>query len=123
LTDNEIAVVYTSDPIARGKRQLISRITSELGHLPFRILLIPLFTNNYPMTRPMQEHYARLGLSGYDDCILVIDRGNKYNMEQHQNDWLHYTRIRADARLDWRWRANQGPVNICFAPTAVTDKC
>jgi hypothetical protein len=97
LTDNEIAVVYTSDPIARGKRQLISRITSELGHLPFRILLIPLFTNNYPMTRPMQEHYARLGLSGYDDCILVIDRGNKYNMEQHQNDWLHYTRIRADA--------------------------
>lgn len=106
LTDNGIAVIYTSDPIVRGKRQLIRRVTAELGHLPFRIVLIPLFTNNYPMTRPMQEHYDRLGLSGYDDCILVIERGNKYSVEQHQSDWLHYYRTRVDAWLDWRRRAN-----------------
>ena len=106
LTDNGIAVIYTSDPIVRGKRQLINRVTAELGHLPYRIILIPLFTNNYPMTRPMQEHYDRLGLSGYDDCILVIEQGKKYTVEQHQSDWLHYYRTRVDAWLDWRRRAN-----------------
>jgi len=74
LSEDGISVVYTSDPIVHGKRQLITRVTRELGHLPLKIVLIPLFTNNYPMTRPMQEHYDRLGLSGYDDCILIIER-------------------------------------------------
>ncbi len=72
LTEDGISVIYTSDPIVHGKRQLLARVTSELGHLPFRIILVPLFTNNYPMTRPMQKHYDLLGLSGYDDCILII---------------------------------------------------
>jgi SAM-dependent methyltransferase len=109
LTAGGISVIYTSDPIVRGKRQLIARVTSELGHLPIRVVLIPLFTNNYPMTRPMQEHYDRLGLSGYDDCILIIERGEKYEVERHQSDWLHYYRTRVDAWLDWRRRAHQQP--------------
>lgn len=107
LTEKGISVIYTSDPIVRGKRQLIPRVTAELGHLPFRMILIPLFTNNYPMTRPMQEHYDRLNLSGYDDCILIIEHGKKYEVEHHQHDALHYYRTRVDAWLDWRRRANR----------------
>jgi hypothetical protein len=107
LSEDGISVVYTSDPIVHGKRQLITRVTRELGHLPLKIVLIPLFTNNYPMTRPMQEHYDRLGLSGYDDCILIIERGKKYEVERHQSDWLHYYRTRVDAWLDWRWRSRR----------------
>ncbi len=107
LTDSGISVIYTSDPIVHGKRQLIARITRELGHLPFRVILIPLFTNNYPMTRPMQEHYDRLSLSGYDDCILVIERGKKFEVEQHQHDAIHYYRTRMDAWLDWRRRSKR----------------
>jgi SAM-dependent methyltransferase len=107
LTDKGISVIYTSDPIVHGKRQLIARVTDELGHLPFRIVLIPLFTNNYPMGRPMQEHYDRLSLSGYDDCILVMEHGKKYEVECHQHDRLHYYRTRMDAWLDWRRRAYQ----------------
>lgn len=107
LTEDEISVIYTSDPIVRGKRQLIARVTSELGHLPIRVVHIPLFTNNYPMTRPMQEHYNRLGLSGYDEYIFIIERGKKYEVERHQSDWLHYYRTRVDAWLDWRRRAHR----------------
>jgi len=107
LTEHGISVIYTSDPIVHGKRQLIARITRELGHLPFRFILIPLFTNNYPMTRPMQEHYDRLSLSGYDDCILVIERGKKFEVEQHQYDAAHYYRTRMDAWLDWRRRSRR----------------
>lgn len=109
LTADGLSVIYTSDPIVRGKRQLIARLTSELGHLPIRVVHIPLFTNNYPMTRPMQAHYDRLGLSGYDDCILIIERGEKYAVERHQSDWLHYYRTRVDAWLDWRRRAHRQP--------------
>jgi hypothetical protein len=107
LTEKGISVIYTSDPIVHGKRQLIARVTSELGHLPLRVILIPLFTNNYPMTSSMQEHYDRLGLSGYDDCILVIEWGNKFQVERHQYDWIHYYRTRVDAWLDWRRRAKR----------------
>lgn len=107
LADNGISVIYTSDPIVHGKRQLIARVTRELGHLPFRVILIPLFTNNYPMSRPMQEHYDRLNLSGYDDCILIIERGKKFEVEQHQHDAIHYYRTRMDAWLDWRRRAQR----------------
>jgi hypothetical protein len=107
LTEDGISVIYTSDPIVHGKRQLLARVTSELGHLPFRIILVPLFTNNYPMTRPMQKHYDLLGLSGYDDCILIIERGKKYEVQEHQHDWIHYYRTRVDAWLDWRRRAHQ----------------
>jgi methylase of polypeptide subunit release factors len=107
LTEDGISVIYTSDPIVQGKRQLLARVTSELGHLPFRIILVPLFTNNYPMTRPMQKHYDLLGLSGYDDCILIIERGKKYEVQEHQHDWIHYYRTRVDAWLDWRRRAHQ----------------
>lgn len=107
LADNGISVIYTSDPIVHGKRQLITHLTRELGHLPFRVILIPLFTNNYPMTRLMQEHYDRLSLSGYDDCILVIERGKKFEVEQHQHDAVHYYRTRMDAWLDWRRRSQR----------------
>ncbi|WP_177171727.1 methyltransferase [Nitrosovibrio tenuis] len=107
LTDNGISIIYTSDPIVHGKRELIAQVTDELGQLPYRVILIPLFTNNYPMTRAMQEHYDRLNLSGYDDCILIIERGKKYTVEQHQHDSLHYYRTRMDAWLDWRRRAHR----------------
>lgn len=107
LTKNGISVIYTSDPIVSGKRQLITQVASELGHLPLRVILIPLFTNNYPMTRPMQEHYDQLDLSGYDDCILVIQWDNKFQVEQHQHDWIHYYRTRVDAWLDWRRRSHK----------------
>jgi SAM-dependent methyltransferase len=107
LTEDGISVIYTSDPIVHGKRQLIPRVTSEVGHLPLRIILIPLFTNNYPMTRVMQKHYDLLNLSGYDDCILIIEHGKKYEVQQHQHDWIHYYRTRVDAWLDWRRRAHR----------------
>ncbi len=107
LTKDGISVIYTSDPIVHGKRQLIARVTSEFGHLPLRIILIPLFTNNYPMTRAMQKHYDLLNLSGYDDCILIIEHGKKYEVQQHQHDWIHYYRTRVDAWLDWRRRAHR----------------
>ena len=115
LTNDGIAIVYTSDPIVHGKRRLLTHVQNMLGHLPLHIVQIPLFTTNYPMTKPLQEHYDRVGLSGYDDCILVIEPSKRYAMEQHQWDGLHYYRTRLDAWLDWRRRRNAHAV---VRPTA-----
>lgn len=104
LAPDGISIIYTSDPIIRGKRCLVEHVTRAIGHLPLRVTLIPLFTNNYPMTRPMQMHYDRLGLRGYDDCILVIERASRYEVRREHWDWLHYQRTRIDAWLDWRRR-------------------
>lgn len=54
----------------------------------------------------MQEHYDRLSLSSYDDCILIVEHGKKYEVEYHQHDRLHYYRTRMNAWLHWRRRAN-----------------
>jgi methylase of polypeptide subunit release factors len=106
LVASGIAIVYTSDPILDGKRRLLEQVGDRLGNLSLRVVLVPLFTNNYPFSKPLQEHYDRLGLAGYDDCILVITRSNRYSVEHHQWDAIHYYRTRLDAWLDWRRRSN-----------------
>ena len=105
LTDRGIGILYTSDPIVRGELQLMERVRERLGHLRLRVVQIPLFRNSYPITRPMQEHYDKLGLRGYDDCVLVVERAAGYEMQRRHWDWIHYHWTRIDTWVDWRRRS------------------
>ena len=107
ITGQGMAVLYTSDPIVRGRRRLMEEVGSRLGRLPMRLILVPLFRVNYPKTPDMQEHYDHLGLSGYDDCILTIQRANRYEAKRRPWDWLHYQRTCFDSWLVWRRRAKR----------------
>jgi len=103
MTDKGIAVIYTSDPIVRGEYQLLRHVREQLGNRGMRVVQIPLFRNAYPRTKLMREHYARLDLTGYDDCILVIERAARYEAARRPWDWMFYNRTRLVARVDlWR---------------------
>ena len=103
MTDKGIAVIYTSDPIVRGEYQLLRHVREQLGNRGMRVVQIPLFRNAYPRTKLIREHYARLDLTGYDDCILVIERAARYEAARRPWDWMFYNRTRLVARVDlWR---------------------
>ncbi|MDR4514426.1 class I SAM-dependent methyltransferase [Nitrosomonas sp.] len=107
ITDQGMAILYTSDPIVNGKRRLLEKVKKQLGKYPFQLTLIPLFRVNYPQTIPMMQHYDRLNLSGYDDCILIIQHATKFETRRRSWDWMYYQRTCFDSWLDWKKRSKQ----------------
>jgi len=84
LTDDGIAIIYTSDPVVDTRPVLLPEVRQVLEHQPFRIDEYLLF-RSYTDEPDLHKHFRRHNISGYDDCLLVLRKGK--SLEVARNVW------------------------------------
>ncbi|MGB9465574.1 MAG: hypothetical protein WBR10_10710, partial [Candidatus Acidiferrum sp.] len=75
LTDKGVAILYTSDPVVSGRRVLLEEVKRQLeAHPTIRVSEYLLF-RSYTDEPYLLDHFQRHKIDGYDDCLLVLQKG------------------------------------------------
>jgi methylase of polypeptide subunit release factors len=95
LARDGIAFIYTVDPIKNGERQLRPAVRSMLDSAGMRVTEV-LLSRGFPNPR-LREHFARVGLDAYDDCVLVLQHADRfdYRVQAWSRMYYHGTKLKS----------------------------
>jgi len=98
LSEQGMAILYTSDPVVRGQPLLQRDLEQRFSHLPYRMDQILLFRNR-PQTESQRRHWRAHDLDAFDDCILLVRPGSPGQRSRRAWSSSFYWRTRLAARL------------------------
>jgi methylase of polypeptide subunit release factors len=75
LTDKGVAILYTSDPVVSGQRVLLDEVKRVLADHPTIRATEYLLFRSYTDEPYLLDHFQRHKMDGYDDCLLVLEKG------------------------------------------------
>jgi len=96
LRDNGVSILYTSDPVVNGRPVLLEEVKKVLGSRNFDVAEYLLF-RSYTDEPYLLDHFRRLKISGYDDCLLVLrkDQPARYTRKVWHPSFYWRTYLRA----------------------------
>jgi len=81
LNEDGIAFFYTVDPIGPDGRHLLTHVAKRLKKTPMHVSQL-LLSRTHPRTPDRQRHFERVGITSYEDCVLILRRSDRAEVQR-----------------------------------------